>query len=336
MLDAVAWRRPKFRGSRLNRRGWLLLVLPALAVFAGLLVYGDLRNVRELLADAPAPYGAFGAALGLAFVNYILRYVRWAIYLQSLNIRAPLWVNVQVFAAGLALSITPGKVGELLKCAWLSRRAGVPVSASAPAVVMERLTDVISVAALGLVGVALLPLAVSLTVLAVLAAMGVIAALAASRYGVLVLRLPLLRRWQQPLEHSQEGFRHLMSPRLLIAGIGLGALAWAAEGIALWVLVIGLGDSLSPVVAVPISAAAALVGAITALPGGLIGFEGSMVALLVQTGLDNSHAAFATLLTRLATLWFAVLIGLFAFLWLTKSGTASETAGDAATARRAG
>ena len=43
-----------------------------------------------------------------------------------------------------------------------------------------------------------------------------------------------------------------------------------------------------------------------------------MVALLQQAGLTPPAASLATLLTRLATLWLAVLIGFLAWLWLTR------------------
>ena len=310
----------------MNRRNWLLLILLTVAAFAGLLVYGDLREVSGLLADAPSPYGGLAAALGLAVVNYVLRYLRWALYLRALDIRVSHSVSASVFAAGLALSITPGKAGELLKCVWLNRRAGIPVSASAPAVVMERLTDVVSVGLLGLTGILLLPTVVALIVGGILAAVVIAGILAASRFGAFALRLPVLRRWQEPLAQSRDGLRRLMSPAMLTAAVILGALAWAAEGIALWIVIVGIGEWVSPLIAIPISAAAALVGAVTALPGGLVGFEGSMVALLRQAGLSAPQAALATLLTRLATLWFAVLIGLLAWLWLSRAGAADARA----------
>ena len=304
----------------MNRRNWLLLALLTVAAFAGLLVYGDLREVSSLLANAPSPYEGLAAALGLSVVNYLLRYLRWAIYLRALDIRVSPSVSASVFTAGLALSITPGKAGELLKSVWLSRRAGVPVSASAPAVVMERLTDVVSVGLLGLTGIVLLPTIVAVAVGGILAVAAAVGLLAASRYGEFALRLPVLRRWQEPLAQSLDGFRRLMSPAMLTIAVILGALAWAAEGLALWIIVVGIGEWVSPLIAIPISAAAALVGAVTALPGGLVGFEGSMVALLRQAGLGAPEAALATLLTRLATLWFAVLIGLLAWLWISRSG----------------
>jgi glycosyltransferase 2 family protein len=48
------------------------------------------------------------------------------------------------------------------------------------------------------------------------------------------------------------------------------------------------------------------------LPGGLGVTEGAMTVMLVlgSARLDRSVAVDATLLTRLATLWFAVLLGL--------------------------
>ncbi len=310
----------------MNGRRWLLVGLLTVAVFGGLLAYGDLRQVGRALFDSPAAYVGFAAAAGLAVVNYGLRYLRWSMYLRALGISVPASVSAPVFVAGLALSITPGKVGELLKSVWLNQRAGVPVAASAPAVVMERLTDVISVALLGLTGVLLLPATIALMVGGLLVIGLAVGLLAASRYGEKALDLPVLRRWREPLAQSQEGLRRLMSPRMLAPAVALGFLAWAAEGLALWVILIALGDPIGLGIALPVSAAAALVGAITALPGGLVGFEGSMVALLGQAGLPAATAALATLLTRLATLWLAVIVGGLAWLWLVRTGRNRVTA----------
>ena len=304
----------------MNARRWLLLGLLTVAVFGGLLAYGDFRQVGKTLFDSPAALTGLAAGAGLAVLNYALRYLRWSMYLRALGINAPASVSAPVFVAGLALSITPGKAGELLKCVWLNQRTGTPVAMSAPAVVMERLTDVISVALLGLTGVLLLPTTIALVVGGLLILGLAVGLVAASRYGVKALELPVLRRWREPLAQSQHGIRRLMSPRILVAAVALSFLAWAAEGLALWVIIRGLGDEVAVGIALPISAAAALLGAVTALPGGLVGFEGSMVALLGQAGLPAATAALATLLTRLATLWLAVIVGGLAWLWLVRTG----------------
>ena len=85
----------------MSRNRWLLLGLLAVGVFAALLAYGDVRQIGALLARFPP--GWFAAAAGLAVLNYALRYIRWAMYLRALNIRAPQSVCLPVFVAGVGV-----------------------------------------------------------------------------------------------------------------------------------------------------------------------------------------------------------------------------------------
>ena len=61
-----------------------------------------------------------------------------------------------------------------------------------------------------------------------------------------------------------------------------------------------------------IYAAMTVAGALSFLPGGLGVTEAGMLALLAKfgTGIDRGTAAAATFVTRGATLWFAVALGL--------------------------
>ena len=59
-------------------------------------------------------------------------------------------------------------------------------------------------------------------------------------------------------------------------------------------------------------ALAMLAGALSFLPGGLGGAEAVMVAALTLKGVDQPSAVAATIIIRLATLWFAVALGLLA------------------------
>ena len=88
------------------------------------------------------------------------------------------------------------------------------------------------------------------------------------------------------MAQSLDGLRRLMSPGLLTGAVILGGLAWAAEGLALWIVVVALGEWVSPLIAIPIFGGGG--------PGGrgdrparrTGGLEGSMVALLRQAGLN--------------------------------------------------
>ena len=295
---------------------WLLLAVLTVGVFVALVGYGDFDGTIDEIGNLPISY--LLAGLGLALSNYLLRFLRWAFYLKVLKIEVPVDISALVFLSGLAMSITPGKAGELVKCYLLNSKTQVPVSRSAPVVVMERLTDVISVIILGLTGFVLLPVPV-IVVLAVALVVSVIGLMfALSRHALRLTGLPILSKWSELLKDSQEGFKELAAPRVMVVGVAIGAVAWFAEGLALWVILRGIGSEIDLVRALPIYAAATLVGAVTALPGGLVGTEGSMLAFLQQSGVTRAGASAGTVLIRLVTLWFAVLVGLLALLALRR------------------
>ncbi|HIF42821.1 MAG TPA: flippase-like domain-containing protein [Dehalococcoidia bacterium] len=295
---------------------WLLLAVLTVGVFVALVGYGDFGGTIDEIGNMSI--SNLLAGLGLALSNYLLRFLRWAFYLKVLKIEAPVDISALVFLSGLAMSVTPGKAGELVKCYLLNSKTQVPVSRSAPVVVMERLTDVISVIILGLTGFVLLPVPV-IMVLAVALVVSVIGLMfALSRHALRLTGLPILSKWSELLRDSQEGFKELAAPRVMVVGVAIGAVAWFAEGLALWVILRGIGSEIDLVRALPIYAAATLVGAVTALPGGLVGTEGSMLAFLQQSGVTRAGASAGTVLIRLVTLWFAVLVGLLALLALRR------------------
>jgi len=99
---------------------------------------------------------------------------------------------------------------------------------------------------------------------------------------------------------------------MLLYGIALGLVAWGAEGMAFYYIMHVLGSDLSIPTALFIYAFSMLVGALSFLPGGLGGAEATMVALLMLNNIPQPQAVAATVLIRLATLWFAVALGVFA------------------------
>lgn len=304
----------------------LILILLAVAVYVGLVTYGDFEEVGGQLAHFPLIH--LIVALGLAVANYVLRLLRWSYYLRVLEIDVHWGINILVFLSGLAMSITPAKAGELLKSYWLLDRAGIPVSRSAPVVVMERLTDAVSMVLLALVGIALLPVTVLVVLGVILGICGAAMAFIGSRSVDRLFSLPWLHRWSSDLSASRDTLRQLASFPVVLIGLILGAAAWFCEGLALWVILDGVNAQASLIRAIPIYAAATLVGGITTLPGGLVGTEGSMVALLQQSGIGRGAGSAGTLIVRLATLWFAVAIGLVALACLKKVKLAQRTTLD--------
>jgi uncharacterized membrane protein YbhN (UPF0104 family) len=267
------------------------------AVAIGLGLYADFGALREELASFR--WELFPLALALTALNYLLRFFRWQRYLAKLEIEVPAGRSFAIFVAGLTMTITPGKLGELLKSGLLKRAYDVPVRRSGPVVLAERVTDATGVVVLAVVAGASgrnWPLLVTAVV-----AVGVV---------VLLVRSPLLERFARLVE-ARGAARSLLGTRLLVEMTLLSAVSWLFECLAAYVCVKGLRLDLSLADTVVVFTLGSLAGALSFLPGGLGVAETSMTALIKALGdTTKAQAAAATVLIRLSTLWFAVVLGL--------------------------
>ena len=114
---------------------WLSIIL-TIVVFSGLFLYGDIDQVMFHIKLFPINY--FIVAIALTTFNYLLRFLRWEYYLRTLQIKVPTTESVLIFIAGLGMSLTPWKIGEVLKGYFLQKRHQISVSITAPVVFMER------------------------------------------------------------------------------------------------------------------------------------------------------------------------------------------------------
>jgi len=173
---------------------------------------------------------------------------------------------------------------------------------------MERLTDVVAVVLLGLVGLALLPESILRTLVGVLALSGLLV----SKHNDHLLQLPVLRIWRDEIQVSGEGIRSLDTSKPILVAIGFGVLAWLGGGLAFGLILHGLDIDIVALRALPIYASATIAGAIITLPSGLIGTEGTMLALLQESGVAKDVASAVTLLVCLVPLGLAVGLGMIA------------------------
>lgn len=283
-----------------------------MAIYGGLVFLSDLDAVAASIGLL-GPLGWL-VVLGLSLVNYGLRFVRWEIYLRRLDSRIPLLRSLAYYLGGFAFTTTPAKAGEAVRSLYLKRH-GVAYVHSLAAFFTERLVD--------LVAMVLLALTAALTFPDYRWPVLVIT-------GLLIALLPLVHARSfhefcdtQLQRLPSEKIRAIGSNSLdllrsaskllrsgaLYSGVVLAIIAWGAEGIAFHLILQALNIDTSPGLAVGIYSVSILAGALSFIPGGLGSTEAVMVLLLTVVGADTATAVAATLICRLATLWFAVIIG---------------------------
>jgi uncharacterized protein (TIRG00374 family) len=289
----------------------------AVLVIAGLALAGDIRQVSQLILRFD--WKIFPIVLLFTLFNYALRFLKWHFYLRQVGVDTIPWQNsLRLFIGGFPLAVTPGKVGEALKGVWVNQLSSLPVGKGISVVVAERISDGLAVLLLATLGVIAYPrywvaFALIFFTLALIISISQIrpAALWMLSIGE---RLPLVRHFIGGIRDFYEGSFVLFRPKPTIMAVSLGTISWLGEGIGFYLILIGLG--LSPglklaTIAIFVLSFSTVVGGASTLPGGLGVIEASIAGMLTfLVGIESSLAVGATLLIRLATLWFGFALGL--------------------------
>lgn len=263
-------------------------------------------------------WDALAIAGGLSLANYALRSLRWRAYLARLGYPVPMGLSAAIFVSGFAFTLSPAKIGEMVRARYYAP-LGVPLNATAAAFVVERVMDLLACLALATLG-HLQPVLWAMFAGVVATLVGCafwpqLAAWAAARWQPQIA--PRLARVVTSVARTFGNARVLLNPPVLTMGFILALVAWGAEGIGFGILAsVFEPQRLDPLEATGLYAAAVIVGGLSFLPGGLGTTEAAMTALLVARGFPLSEAMLVTLLCRLLTLWFAVLLGWIAVFGL--------------------
>lgn len=291
------------------------LVYGVFSLFALWCVHALRKDMAQIdLTPLRAGWFAVVVAGGLSLLNYALRVLRWRMYLQRLGHRLPWGFVSLTFMAGFAFTLSPGKLGEMVRARYYQPQ-GIPMSAVTGAFFVERLLDLAVMILLAVAVLAELQAYRSFLWVAVGLVGGMLTGVAVVPWTRVAQHLMVVRQGKlvlaaRPVVHMLVSARQFLAPSMLLTGLLIGLVAWGAEAVGLKLV----ADVIAPLelslpAAMGIYAIAIIVGALSFLPGGLGSTEAVMAALLFAHGYTMPQAILLTLICRLLTLWLAVAIG---------------------------
>ncbi|MDR3584409.1 MAG: lysylphosphatidylglycerol synthase transmembrane domain-containing protein [Desulfosporosinus sp.] len=303
-----------FSGRRLHG-----LAVSLILVVVGYLAFAQWSGWEKFFSAVKMVGVAWlGLLLMLSLLNYGLRFVRWQNYLGVLGTNLPFTLSALIYVAGFALTMTPGKAGEMYRGVFL-KSYGMTYTHSTVAFVSERLSDLLAIVLLAMLGVVFIPHWGIMVFAGMIIIIMSLVLLSHSRI-LVIFSNKLANRPGWLARASQHGLVLLMearcchTPRILLSATLLSILAWSAEASAFYIILHRIGFNASLPFAFAVYALAALAGALSFLPGGLGGTEAVMVGLLLMGGMPEAQAIAATVVIRLTTLWFAVSLGVMALV----------------------
>jgi len=258
----------------------------------------------------------------LSFGNYISRFFKWEYYLKIIDVKLHKIDSLSIFMSGLIMSVTPGKMGELLKSYLVKQVNGTSISKTAPIVLAERVTDFLSLTIIALTGAYYYNYGKNIIIIiGVIILLGLVIISSKKLFYKIISflsKISFISKHSNRIITAYDSSSKLLSLSPLFFMTLLSIISWGFECFGYYLILTNFEIQIGVLWAFFSYSFATIVGALSMLPGGLGVTEGSLTLMLVQKGLSEPNAFAATFIVRAVTLWFAVLVGAISVLFYQK------------------
>ena len=291
-----------------NNKVWLVILF-AVVVYLIMGIYADFGSL--LSAIEKFNWVFIPLMLILVLIAYLIRFLKWSLFLKSAGVHLKLKDNLFVFFSGMGMIITPAKVGEIWK-GWLIRDInGEKLSKTVPVVITDRVTDVIGLVILSLLGILYYKEGIYILAALLLIFAAFFVAIRSEKISGMLISVLEKRagKYSKDIKTMHATFLQLMHPKNIVGLSFLSAFAWFFECLALYFVIIGFGQSISIILSTFVFSFASLIGAISMIPGGLGIAEATISGMLQYFGLTSVDSVGAAIIIRFGTLWFGAILG---------------------------
>lgn len=291
-------------------------------VIVSIVIAGILYLAFTIYADFNQVMSAFGkfnlllvpVLLVLSFLNYFVRFFKWDYYLLIVKVKMKKIDSLSTFMSGLIMSVTPAKLGEVLKAVLVKEITGEPISKTAPIILAERITDFLSLLLIAIIGAFVFDYGGNITILVTVFFIILIVIISNKQIALPLInfseKIPFVKNYIHNIHSAYESSYQLLKIKPLIYMTSVSLISWGFECLGYYIILLNFNVDFGLLWASFSYSFSTIVGAISMLPGGLGLTEGSLTFLLVQKKIPVDIAVATTFIIRVVTLWFAVIVGI--------------------------
>ena len=291
-------------------------------VIISVVIAGVLYLAFTIYADFTQVINAFGnfnllllpLLLFLSFLNYFTRFLKWDYYLSVVKVKMKKIDSLSTFMSGLIMSVTPAKLGEVLKSVLVKEITGEPISKTAPIILAERVTDFLSLLLIAIAGAYVFNYGGNITIIVAVFFVILIIIISNKKIALPIInlseRIPLIKKYIHNIHSAYESSYQLLKLKPLILMTILSLISWGFECLGYYFILVNFDVDFGLLWASFSYSFSTIIGAISMLPGGLGLTEGSLTYLLMEKGITADISVATTFIVRAVTLWFAVLVGI--------------------------
>ena len=293
----------------------LIVVIAVIGLYAAFLIASDINTISSKISDFKIEI--IPVILLLVTSGWFVIFFKWHLLLRNAKIFIPVKDSFLIFMSGSALTIIPGKVGELVKSQLLKTKFGIARSKTIPIVILEQFYAAIGIVTLSFFGIWYFELGVYVFgfFMAILVFVFVLLSSrkAFNKIVSLLERRKFTSKFVEPLSSSYDAIMNGIRGQITLYASGLSILFWLIEAITIYLILLAFGvDAIGFLTVISTYTTSIMLGILSFLPLGLGVVEGTLTSFFTMHGIDVSLALTIVIVIRLFTRWYAVSFGFIA------------------------
>lgn len=282
--------------------------------YVAILVYSDINSIADKISSIQIIY--LPIIFSLTGTQLIILGIKYHRMLKKLGINIPLKDGIKIFIAGISLIATPGGAGTAIKSHILKKKYDAPFSKTLPTIFMERLTELIGTLIILSLFFYWTNLYESIFAIVFGFIFTFIMYLLISRNKIfnslkaILNKINRIKKLSSSIDDSRESFLILSKKNTFLEMIGWSFIAKLAYFFAAYFIFLSFNVDLGLLLSGQIYHTSLVLGSLSFLPSGIIITESTMIAILLNHGVDFSLATLLVIFTRLVTTWTSTFLGI--------------------------
>ena len=298
----------------------IIVIISVIGLYTAFIVASDINTIYDKISGFKIEF--IPIILLLVTSGWFVLFLRWQLLLRNAKIFIPTKDSFLVFTSGFALTIIPGKVGELVKSQLLKTKFGVARSKTVPIVLLEQFYTALGIVAISFFGIWYFELGVYVLGVFVIALVFVFIVITSRRVFNKIVSLFEKRKFTskfvEPLSSSYDYIKNGMRGPITVYAIGLSMVFWLIESISVYFILSSFGiTEIEFLKVIPTYTTSIMLGILSFLPMGIGVVEGSLAGFFSLQGIDVALSLTIVIVIRLFTRWYTVSFG---FISLKLSG----------------
>ena len=293
----------------------LIVIIVVIGLYAAFLIASDINTISSKISDFKIEI--IPIILLLVTSGWFVLFFRWHLLLRNAKIFIPVKDSFLIFTSGFALTIIPGKVGELVKSQLLKTKFGIARSKTIPIVILEQFYSAIGIVTLSFFGIWYFELGVYVLGFFTAALVFVFVLLSSrkafNKIVTLLERRKFTSKLVEPLSSSYDGIKNGIKGPITLYASGLSILFWLIEAISIYFILSAFEvEAIGFLTIISTYTTSIMLGILSFLPIGIGVVEGTLTSFFTMQGIDVSLALTIVVVIRLFTRWYGVSFGFIA------------------------